>query len=75
MLIQRQQHSRFADCSPQDRFVIRACQAHLAYSDDVMPEVPKRLRYILIKHLVEEKQGPVHACSGSSSVCSITEWQ
>jgi hypothetical protein len=45
------------------------------YSNDVMPEVPKGLCDFLVQHLVEEKAEPLHACSGSSSVCSMTEWQ
>ena len=75
MLIQCQQHSRFADCSLQDGLIIRASQAHVAHSNHVVPELPKCLRDFLVEHLVEQKQAPVHACSGSSSVCSMTEWQ
>ena len=59
----------------QDGLIIRTSQAHIAHPNNLMPEVPKRLRHFLVEHLVEEKQAPVHACSGSSSVCSMTEWQ
>jgi hypothetical protein len=30
---------------------------------------------LLVKHLVEQEPEPIHTRSGSSSVCSMTEWQ
>ena len=40
-----------------------------------MIEVPEGLRNFLIEHLVKQKPEPLQAGSGSSSVCSMTEWQ
>jgi len=73
VLIQRYQKSAFVDGASKDRIVRRRGQADVAYSDRIVAEGAQGARNSLVEHLVEEQTKPLHARSGSSSVCSMTE--
>ena len=65
MFIQRNENSIFRNGSVQDLSIVGPCLSNLRSTDNIMPFVPQRLRYIQSQHLID-----IYSLRGSGTGCS-----